>query len=408
MFAAPPERGPEITGLSLHYAPGENVTANCTAWPSVPKANLRWTINGEPVKYLSAFSVLVNFPVCRIDDPMTNSAILMKKKQRAPLIEREMKLLISCCPRDRDAMIFIRDRKSDVSLENTVQHPPLPPMSSGNIPNSLGLRLEAEPRHFDNNEQIKIKCFAEVGSHIYEAERRVMKAQLNNERLSAGDMHAAACSIRANILVQLLTAILALVLLTTAAVSRVSLSTTQGVWSREARMDVRARRKEENPEKRIPREVHSTALRRRRKKIFVKENETLTIQVGTATIISQYIKKYNFIKYLRLQFVIAFQVRHTKVYLSHFFDITKYRSIHLKYLFIISARRLVNGISKLPNAFETIENYRNALRLDEVYGLEPLLFISFPPIDHPSERGTSLESITNRDAGTYSWYAKMD
>ncbi|KYN34785.1 hypothetical protein ALC56_10753 [Trachymyrmex septentrionalis] len=66
-FAAPPERGPEITGLSLHYAVGENVTANCTAWPSVPKANLRWTINGEPVKYLSTFPVLVNFPVCRID-----------------------------------------------------------------------------------------------------------------------------------------------------------------------------------------------------------------------------------------------------------------------------------------------------------------------------------------------------
>ncbi|XP_018348379.1 PREDICTED: uncharacterized protein LOC108752201 [Trachymyrmex septentrionalis] len=146
---SPPERGPEITGLSLHYAVGENVTANCTAWPSVPKANLRWTINGEPI-----------------------------------------------------------------SLENTVQHPPLPPMSSGNIPNSLGLRFEAELRHFDNN-GLKIKCFAEVGSHIYEAERRVMKAYVNNQKLSADDMHAAACSIHANILVQLLTTILALVLLTT-------------------------------------------------------------------------------------------------------------------------------------------------------------------------------------------------
>ncbi|TGZ31817.1 hypothetical protein DBV15_06910, partial [Temnothorax longispinosus] len=57
-----PERGPEITGLSSHYAVGENVTANCSAWPSVPKANLRWTINGEPVKYLSASPALVNFP----------------------------------------------------------------------------------------------------------------------------------------------------------------------------------------------------------------------------------------------------------------------------------------------------------------------------------------------------------
>ena len=87
-------------------------------------------------------------------------------------------------------------------------------MSSGNIPNSLGLRFEAELRHFDNN-GLKIKCFAEVGSHIYEAERRVMKAYVNNQKLSADDMHAAACSIHANILVQLLTTILALVLLTT-------------------------------------------------------------------------------------------------------------------------------------------------------------------------------------------------
>ncbi|KAL2735066.1 hypothetical protein V1477_013322, partial [Vespula maculifrons] len=49
-FPALPERGPEITGLSEHYAVGENVTANCTAWPSIPKADLRWTINGETVK----------------------------------------------------------------------------------------------------------------------------------------------------------------------------------------------------------------------------------------------------------------------------------------------------------------------------------------------------------------------
>jgi len=34
---------------------------------------------------------------------------------------------------------------------------------------------------------------------------------------------------------------------------------------------------------------------------------------------------------------------------------------------------------------------------DEVYGLEPLLFLSSPPIDHPSESGTALESITGED-----------
>lgn len=48
-----PEKGPEIIGLSSHYAVGENVTAKCTSSPSVPKANLRWTINGDPVKYFS-------------------------------------------------------------------------------------------------------------------------------------------------------------------------------------------------------------------------------------------------------------------------------------------------------------------------------------------------------------------
>lgn len=42
-------------------------------------------------------------------------------------------------------------------------------------------------------------------------------------------------------------------------------------------------------------------------------------------------------------------------------------------------------------------NARPSVRSNEVYGLEPLLFISFPPIDHPSERGTSLESITPQD-----------
>ncbi|XP_014468643.1 PREDICTED: uncharacterized protein LOC106741318 [Dinoponera quadriceps] len=145
-----PERGPEITGLSSHYAVGENVTANCTAWPSVPKANLRWTINGEPV------------------------------------------------PR-----------------ENTVQHPPLAPFSTNGIPTSLGLRLEAEPRHFEGGGGlVKIKCTAEVGSRMYEAERRVLMAYVNNQRLSAGDhLHAAARSVRAGLLVPF--TVFALVLLTT-------------------------------------------------------------------------------------------------------------------------------------------------------------------------------------------------
>ncbi|XP_043488992.1 uncharacterized protein LOC122515661 [Polistes fuscatus] len=120
-----PERGPEITGLSSHYAVGENVTANCTAWPSIPKADLRWTINGEAV-----------------------------------------------------------------SAENTVQHPPLAPVNSKGIPNSLGLRLEAEPRHFGGGGLVKIKCIAEVGSRAFEAEKRVQMAYVNNQRLSAGDLRS--------------------------------------------------------------------------------------------------------------------------------------------------------------------------------------------------------------------------
>lgn len=40
-------------------------------------------------------------------------------------------------------------------------------------------------------------------------------------------------------------------------------------------------------------------------------------------------------------------------------------------------------------------------RSDQVYGLEPLLFISFPPIDHPSERGAFLESITAQDVRSW-------
>ncbi|CAL1688866.1 unnamed protein product [Lasius platythorax] len=147
-----PDRGPEITGLSPYYAVNENVTANCTAWPSVPKANLHWTINDDPV------------------------------------------------PR-----------------ENTVQNPPLTPMSSGGIPNSLGLRLEAEHRHFIGDSKLmKIKCIAEIGSRKYETARTMQRAYVNNQRLSAGDhMHAAARSIRTGLLAKLLTAILALVLLMT-------------------------------------------------------------------------------------------------------------------------------------------------------------------------------------------------
>lgn len=57
IFSALPERDPEIRGLSSNYAVGENVTANCTAWPSIPIANMHWSINGKTVR-IFFFSLL--------------------------------------------------------------------------------------------------------------------------------------------------------------------------------------------------------------------------------------------------------------------------------------------------------------------------------------------------------------
>lgn len=113
-------------------------------------------------------------------------------------------------------LIYFFNYSLQVPRENTVQYPPLPPLITGGIPNSLGLRLEAEPRHFEGGGGlVKIKCIAEVGSRVFEAERRVLMAYVNNQRLSAGDhLHAAACSIRDDCLVPLLM-IVVLVLFTT-------------------------------------------------------------------------------------------------------------------------------------------------------------------------------------------------
>ncbi|KAH0951117.1 hypothetical protein HN011_003720 [Eciton burchellii] len=103
-----------------------------------------------------------------------------------------------------------------VPPEYAVQYPPLAPMSTGGIPNSLGLRMEIEPRHFVGGGLVNIKCIAQVGLRSYSEERKVLMAFLNNQRLSAGDhMHAAARSIRSGLLAPLLTVTLALVLLAT-------------------------------------------------------------------------------------------------------------------------------------------------------------------------------------------------
>jgi len=103
-----------------------------------------------------------------------------------------------------------------VPQEYAVQYPPLSPTSTGGIPNSLGLRMEVEPRHFEGGRLVNIKCIAEVGLRKYSDNCTVQMAYVNNQRLSASDhMHAAARSIRSGLLAPLLTVTLALALLAT-------------------------------------------------------------------------------------------------------------------------------------------------------------------------------------------------
>lgn len=77
-----------------------------------------------------------------------------------------------------------------VSVENTIQQAALRPFNATGIPNSLGLHLEAESRHFEGGGGfVNIKCLAQVGSKTYDTEKRVLMAHVNNQRLSAGDLY---------------------------------------------------------------------------------------------------------------------------------------------------------------------------------------------------------------------------
>lgn len=114
--------------------------------------------------------------------------------------------------------IYFNHVCSQVPRENTVQHPPLAPLSTRGIPNSLGLRLEVESRHFEGSggTVIIIKCAAQVGSRDYSIERKVQMAHVNNQRLRGADgLNSSASRTRAGRLIPLLTAILALIPLTT-------------------------------------------------------------------------------------------------------------------------------------------------------------------------------------------------
>lgn len=88
-------------------------------------------------------------------------------------------------------------------------YPPLPPTDSSKIPNSLGLRLEAESRHFEGGGGlVTIRCLAHVGSRRFEAEKKVQMAYVNNQRLSAGDLlRGGSTSLRAEILFVIVLAI---------------------------------------------------------------------------------------------------------------------------------------------------------------------------------------------------------
>uniref|UniRef100_A0ABD2W9S6 Ig-like domain-containing protein n=1 Tax=Trichogramma kaykai TaxID=54128 RepID=A0ABD2W9S6_9HYME len=127
-----PKQGPQITGLTQQYALGENVTANCTAWPSVPKAQLKWTINNKTVPY----DYVVQHP--------THQPI---ESQGTP---------------------------NSIGLRFTIDNRYLKTASY------LGA--------------LRIRCVALVGSRRFETEQPVMLAHANNQRFSAGDLRSRAPS----------------------------------------------------------------------------------------------------------------------------------------------------------------------------------------------------------------------
>ncbi|XP_034234644.1 cell adhesion molecule 3-like [Thrips palmi] len=43
---AMPPKGPHISGLDSAYVPGQTIVANCSIGPAVPRATLRWYLNG--------------------------------------------------------------------------------------------------------------------------------------------------------------------------------------------------------------------------------------------------------------------------------------------------------------------------------------------------------------------------
>lgn len=62
------------------------------------------------------------------------------------------------------------------------------PVAGKGTPSTLGLRLEAEARHFVGAGTVKFRCQADVGSRRFDTEKLVQMAHVNNQRLSASDL----------------------------------------------------------------------------------------------------------------------------------------------------------------------------------------------------------------------------
>lgn len=77
--------------------------------------------------------------------------------------------------------------------EYVVEYSPLKPIKFKGTPNSLGLRLELDARHFaGSGGTLRVRCLAYVGSFRYETDKHVQMAHANNQRFSAGDLRSRA------------------------------------------------------------------------------------------------------------------------------------------------------------------------------------------------------------------------
>ncbi|CAB0040077.1 unnamed protein product, partial [Trichogramma brassicae] len=214
-FHALPKQGPQITGLTQQYALGENVTANCTAWPSVPKAQLKWTINNKTnVRYMGVGGKRRKYRIGykrRIPDGIILNSLGRGIGRLTQLYGAKTKANITAKLRGTRSgrhvpttlmMIISRKQKGGptkrvVPYDYVVQHPTHQPIESQGTPNSIGLRFTIDNRYLKTASYLgalRIRCVALVGSRRFETEQPVMLAHANNQRFSAGDLRSRAPS----------------------------------------------------------------------------------------------------------------------------------------------------------------------------------------------------------------------